>query len=528
MNPELRAKLSRLSELSDDELTGVRLELIDCQTAIDTDSAGAFAAVTAYAEAANLVVAEVRRRDDRTAAAEVAAVTASGARGGRIARMAARQGRPQRSPEAGGQDAPQTSLVATGAGRGAPGGTELDREGLTRVLLETVTARQSQVPQGTPGARGHDVIIASADWRDQYPESRRLDNRSEARNTELFRKVAEPDALVATGGICGPVNVDYSIGMIAGADRPIREALPAFQAGRGGLIYRQDFDFAPYESAIGIWTEATDLSPAGATKPIYTVSCPGTQEVYVEAISSRLGFGNMMSRFDPETMAASVNAAMAASAHTAENNLLNLIAAGSTQGVTNTQVLGATRDFLVALTQATAAFRNLHRVPDTQVLRALLPRWARDVLRADLIREAAHQQGSDWNSLMVTDDQIDELFTPYNVKPIWHLDGQSTSGPGVAVNQYFTSQSTGAIHTFPTEVTWYLFYEGAWQLLDGGTLDLGVVRDALLDATNDMELMVEIFETLAFRGFTGGSIQFNTTLEANGASSETIAVGSPA
>jgi hypothetical protein len=52
-------------------------------------------------------------------------------------------------------------------------------------------------------------------------------------------------------------------------------------------------------------------------------------------------------------------------------------------------------------------------------------------------------------------------------------------------------------------------------------LDLGVVRDATLDATNDYELFVEPFEGVAFRGIE--SITFTSTLLANGASAGTIA-----
>ena len=69
--------------------------------------------------------------------------------------------------------------------------------------------------------------------------------------------------------------------MIASSDRPLQQALPAYQASRGGLLYRPDLDFSAASSAIGFWTEATDLNPAGATKPIYTVACPSTQTVYV-------------------------------------------------------------------------------------------------------------------------------------------------------------------------------------------------------------------------------------------------------
>ena len=44
-------------------------------------------------------------------------------------------------------------------------------------------------------------------------------------------------AITASGGICLPVNVDYSVPTWSTADRPLRDGLPQFQANRGGLRF---------------------------------------------------------------------------------------------------------------------------------------------------------------------------------------------------------------------------------------------------------------------------------------------------
>ena len=90
-------------------------------------------------------------------------------------------------------------------------------------------------------------------------------------------------ALVATGGICLPTNVDYSVPTSGSADRPLRDALPAFQATRGGIqfVTPPDIGVPTLQGgtasgaglATGIWTEATDANPAGATKPVWQVAC---------------------------------------------------------------------------------------------------------------------------------------------------------------------------------------------------------------------------------------------------------------
>jgi hypothetical protein len=71
---------------------------------------------------------------------------------------------------------------------------------------------------------------------------------------------------------------------------------------------------------------------------------------------------------------------------------------------------------------------------------------------------------------------------------------------------------------------WLLFVTGTFQFLDGGRLDLGVVRDSVLDATNDYETFVEPFEGIAFRG--NEVYQVQSTIKPTGGSAGTIATTS--
>jgi hypothetical protein len=41
-------------------------------------------------------------------------------------------------------------------------------------------------------------------------------------------------------------------------------------------------------------------------------------------------------------------------------------------------------------------------------------------------------------------------------------------------------------------MAWFLSVERTFQFLDGGELDLGVVRDSLLDSTNDYEVFTKV------------------------------------
>jgi hypothetical protein len=77
------------------------------------------------------------------------------------------------------------------------------------------------------------------------------------------------------------------------------------------------------------------------------------------------------------------------------------------------------------------------------------------------------------------------------------------------------SQGSGAMNEFPDTCTWYLFAEGTFLFLDGGTLDLGIIRDSTLVGTNDYKMFVETFEGVAKVGVEG--IKVASTIAINGA-----------
>lgn len=534
MKLALKPRLSQLSELADADLHAFQVEIVEALGELPDDQAsvpvGEYEALKA---GQSLVDLELIRRE-RKASTEAEAVTASAANGGGQVRRMARRSRPTPSPEAApAEGSGHAVLTAAGGGSAytnlAAGHVISDRMELAEAMTRALER------MGRHGPPLGNVLVASAKWT--YPDDRKLQGENVAHNERVFAQAAPKDALVATGGICLPVNVDYTVPTWATAERPIRDALPAFEAARGGLRFVTPPDVAGstglgagggLKSATGIWTAATDASPGAATKPVVTIACGTEQLVYVEAVSTRLGFGNLQSRFAPEQIAANTDLAIAAASSVAEQNLLNLIAASCVQSVTTPPAstgLGAARDFITALAEATAAYRDAHRIADATPLTAILPRWLRHLIRADFAREIGHSQTGDWNSLILTDEDIDGIFTPFGINPVFHLDGQSTSAPGLgsSVNQYFLIQTgSGAIAKFPTQVVWYLFPEGSMQFLDGGRLDLGVVRDSTLDATNDYETFVETFEGLAYRGFASGALQLISTISATGASTGTV------
>jgi hypothetical protein len=363
---------------------------------------------------------------------------------------------------------------------------------------------------------GESMRIAHADWRAAYPDERRLTGDAISDS----QKLGAQEAIIASGGACGPVSVDYSLPFFSTADRPLRDALPSFNADRGGIRFVSPATFSSAAAGVSTWTAATDLNPGAATKPVATLSCGGVVELLVDALPVRLRVGNMQGRFQPEQVENWTETALAYAARYAELNLLTKISANSTL-VSSGQLLGAARDLLATFDQAASAYRYRTRIPRSQKLTVVLPDWVKDMLRADITCEVAHGTASD-DSLALSDARIDSWFSVRGLTPIYTLDGApAVTGAFAAVSQQFGTQSANAaLLGWPTQISWFLFSTGTFSFLGGGQLDFTMVRDSTLNATNNYESLIETFEQVAFRGLE--SLQIISTVRPNGASAGTV------
>ncbi len=394
-----------------------------------------------------------------------------------------------------------TRMVAAGDipgfGVGQEIGTHAD---LSRAFMRKLEALGRS---GTPD----DVLVASMVI--DYPEERQLGDDPVV-NTRRIEAVTQPKALVAYGGICQPLAVDYSIDTIGATDRPVKSSLPAFGATRGGV----QFMTPPVLSSITPpvpWTVADDTGGT-KTKACMKITCAPNQSAYVYGIPVCLEIGNMMGRFNPEQVAAQVSLLDVATARMAELTLLSQIDTGSI-ATTSTGVLGTTRTVLPTLDLIIAAYRYRYRLGNAS-LRAILPDWVKDEMRADMAMELAHDaQGRD--PLAVTDAQIAAWFSARNVTIAWALEDLAGS--------FAAAQGAGAIHPWPATFVMYLYAEGTWQFLDGGRIDVGVVRDSTLNSTNDYQIWREDFEGLAKRGTE--SLKVTVTAKPTGLSAGSVDTG---
>jgi hypothetical protein len=389
--------------------------------------------------------------------------------------------------------ATETAAVVITAGADIPGYTA---GGVIADYNEVARAMEARLHglRRVKGGDGEQHIVAS--FQTKYPESRMLNQDTDG-NVAKINALVDPRALVASGGHSTPFEVKYDIFGFGTTDRPIRDSLVRFQADRGGIRYIQPPVLSEYGNAVGVWTNVTDTSPGTDVKTSLTVSAATELTVATDAVTLQLQFGNLMTRAYPELIARHNELALIQHAREAEQYLASKIAAGSI-AVTSTSLIGVARDFLVQIGRASAAYRSRHRLDANMPLRVIAPAWIKDAMRADL---ALAMPGD--GTLNTSDAEIEGYLAARGVNITFSQD-----------LDVFGAQSVGGMNEFSDTFTWYIFAEGTFLFLDGGTLDVGIIRDSTLVGTNDYKMFVETFEGIAKVGVE--SLAVTSTISVNG------------
>jgi len=344
------------------------------------------------------------------------------------------------------------------------------------------------------GGDGEQHIVASI--ATQYPEDRTLTQDAE-NNWKKVQNVVGPEALIAAGGHQAPFEVKYDIFGLGTTARPVRDCLPRFQADRGGIRFITPPVLSDYANAVGIWTAANDSAetPSPASKLSLTVTAASETTVATDAVTLQLQFGNLMSRAYPELIARHNELGLVQHAREAEGQILTRLTALST-AVTSASIIGVARDYLVQVGRAASAYRGRHRLESDAPLRVIAPYWIKDAMAADLVLSAPG------DNMLNAYGEIDGYLAARGVNICYHLEEPTAA------------QGSGAMNEFGDTLTWYMFAEGTFLFLDGGTLDLGVIRDSTLVGTNDYKMFVETFEGVAKVGVE--SLKVASTIAVNG------------
>lgn len=365
-------------------------------------------------------------------------------------------------------------------------------EGLTSLAaLADVTSRKAKsmpVTQGTPSEQ----LVASI--RNEFGHGHTVDNRTtRGEMKELISFLTSPEkqaALVAGGGWCAPSEQRYDFFNIACESGLID--LPTFGVTRGGISFPVSPSladalgggtaFAGFAATLSntstpfLWTEADDIAAAtgSPTKPCIRVPCPDFDEERLEAYGYCLTAGNLTDDAYPEATQNTLQLLMAAHAHVVNARLIALMLLRSTSATSITG--GAATDAAApriynAVGLAATDYRARYGMCIDDVLEVVFPYWVRDVIQADLAWKAGVELGD------IPLSEVNRYFTARNIAVQWVNDWQVRGA-----SQFGNATKMTA---WPTTVDFLIYAAGTFIHGNGMTLDLGVIRDSVLNETND-------------------------------------------
>lgn len=356
-------------------------------------------------------------------------------------------------------------------------------------LADVVSRKAKSMPVTSDGNGNHQLV---ASIRNDFGHT--VDERtSPAQVQELINFLTAPEkqqALVAGGGWCAPSEIRYDFFNISCEDGMID--LPTVGISRGGIQFPVSPSLADAlggGTAFGgfaatfsntsnpwLWTEADDiLTVTGSTnKPCIRVPCPDFDEERLECYGICLTAGNLANDAYPEATANMLQLLMSAHAHAMNARLIALMLANSS--ATTTITGGAVTDAAApklynAVGLAATDYRARYGMCIDDVLEVVLPYWVREVIRADLAWKAGVELQA------VTNAEVDSYFVARNVRVQWVNDWQVRGA-----SQFGNAT---AMTAWPTTVDFLIYAAGTFIHGNGLSLDLGVIRDSVLNAEND-------------------------------------------
>jgi hypothetical protein len=282
-----------------------------------------------------------------------------------------------------------------------------------------------------------------------------------AQNLDVIAEATAPEALTAAGW-CAPSQNLYTLFGIDAGDGLLD--LPTVQVTRGGLNVPNFIGIGDASDALWTWTE--DSKEDEETKACLFIPCPDFTDYRLKAEGLCLTNGNLTDRAFPELTSRFIALAINAHLHRLSAAMVNDISTSATGVTMSALASSAAGSILHAIDLQVADYRSQYRMSVNSVLEAVFPLWAKELIRADFALRSGVLLTN------VTDAMIDDHFAARKVRAQFVHDYQPLFSVAEAV-------------AFPTTLDFLLYPAGGYIKGDGGTIDLGVVRDSVLNATND-------------------------------------------
>jgi hypothetical protein len=296
------------------------------------------------------------------------------------------------------------------------------------------------------------------------------------------------EALVAAGGWCAPSEIRYDFFDISEVSGQLD--LPTFGVRRGGLRWPISLSLADFFALSGApasglptnatmpweWSETDDILTATGTTPVKTClrpPCPTFDEQRLRLFGLCVLAGNLTEDAFPELIRNFIGKVVVAHQRAINRRMLLLLAAASTATTPTVAGESAVNAWLGGLDLNAIDYREKHGMAPNAVLELVAPAWTRGVLRSDLAKKNGIER------LDASDAYLMDLFNSRDLRVQWVSDWQTRGATGIA-------NIAGTIPTnWPTTAQVAMFAPGTFGRGNGMTLDLGVVRDSVLNADND-------------------------------------------
>jgi hypothetical protein len=379
------------------------------------------------------------------------------------------------APEVNGpRSSSESVLVATADIPGLAQGARLEN------MSGLVAAMHARVKTVGVTSRGEDAPRYSvATLNRQYRFNLDMD-ASEAKISEVLTAAADVASLTAAGGWCAPSEISYDLFNIVCEDGMLD--LPTVGVNRGGIRFpiSPDFSSLSGNAALWSWNETQDIAAVtgtaqSGTKTCGRVPCATFTEQRLECDGVCLTVGNLMDDAYPELIENHTRLLFAFHAHKMNLKKIQKLVAASVavSGFTGLGDVGESviNNVLGALEIQAVDYREKFAMCEDAVLEVVLPRWLLGMMRSDVRRRTGVEL------LSVADSYLMNLFDALHIRVQFVGDWQvRTAGfPGFS----------GGVLTWPTQVQALVFAPGTFVLGNGLQLNLGVIRDSVLNATND-------------------------------------------
>jgi hypothetical protein len=314
---------------------------------------------------------------------------------------------------------------------------------------------------------------------------------------ELFKHLTDDnkkEALLAAGGWCAPSEIRYDFFNIACADGLID--LPTFGVSRGGIQFPTSpsladvFGTNPNQAFGGfsvafsvnsipwLWTEASDIAAVTGSpvKRCIRVPCPSFSERRLECYGICVTAGNLTDDAYPESTSNFIRLMMRAHEHAMNQQIIATMVGLSSAAISTGEFAdgantGTFQQVYGAASLAATDYRARYGMCQDDIIEIVMPYWVKPIIRADIANRGGFAPE------IVSDAQIQAWFSNLNVRVQFVNDWQVR-----AASQFGNAT---AMTAWPTTFDMLVYAAGTFILGNGLSLDLGVVRDSALNATND-------------------------------------------